>query len=121
MPRAKAKPLNHYPADWVYAIRNAMAEEGKPFTIAQGSGGSAYNNTRARLTAMRNGIKQFEPIDSPMRRAAEGQRLRFNIAEPIGEHGWRLVVVFTGLQLRPSEEFAKNWEDYRNGLRSTPF
>ena len=121
MPRSKPNPLNHYPADWVMAVRAAMAEEGKAFTIAQGNGEGAYGNTRARLTAMRNGIKQFEPIDSPLRRAAEMQRLRFNTVEPIGEFGWRLVVVFTGLQLRPSEEFAKNWEEFRAGLRSTPF
>lgn len=121
MPRAKPKLLNSYPADWVIAVHNAMREEGVPFTVAQGNGDSSYGNVRARLTAMRNGIKQFEPADSPLRRAAEMQRLRFNVAAPIGEYGWRIVVVYTGLQLRPSEEFVKNWEEFQKGLRSTPF
>ena len=119
MPRAKPKPLTSYPADWVYAMRNAERTPGVPVTVAQGNGEVSYTNTRARLIAMRNGIKQFEPHDSPLQRAAMTQNLAFSKAEPIGDYDWRLTVTFSPVQLRPSEEYAKMLERYLKNLQSS--
>ena len=107
MPRSKPKMLSSYPADWVLAVKNAMLEPHKPFTLLQGNGETAYLNTRAKLVAMRNGIKLYEPKDSAMQRAAMTQNLTFRKAEPIGDYDWRLTVTFLGLRLRPSEEYAE--------------
>lgn len=120
MPRAKPKPLTSYPADWVFAIRRAVVGTGQPVTIAQGNGEASLKNTRARLIALRNGIKQFEPKDSPLQRAALTGNMIIEKAEPIGEFDWRLTITFHAVRLRPSEEFAKQCEEYLNNLRSSP-
>ena len=107
MPRSKPKALTSYPADWVVAVKNAMQEQGKSFTVARGNGQASYVNTRVKLTAMRNGIKLYELKDSPLQRAAMTERLVFNKTAPIGDYDWQIVVTFLGLHLRPSEEAAE--------------
>lgn len=121
MPRGKPKPLIMYPSHWVQAARDAINNPGKPITAETQLSEKGMVNVRARLTSMRSGFKQFEVRDSPLQRAAENQQLVFNKVRGDGDFDWSITITYTGLVPRPSEIVEDLIEQYRKGLRSTPY
>jgi len=121
MPRAKPKQLLMYPVPWVRAVRLSVERPGEAIPVERQLSEKGMTNVRAKLIAMRNGLKQFEPRGTPLQAAAESQRLVFNKVRGDGDFDWMLTVTYTGHIPKPSEQFEANWEAWKKGLRSTPF
>lgn len=121
MPRSKPKQLMMYPAHWGQTVRLCLEKPGEAIPVERQLSEKGMANVRAKLIAMRNGLKQFEPRGSALQVAAENQRLVFNKVRGDGDFDWTLTVTYTGHIPRPSEQFEANWDEWKKGLRSTPF
>ena len=121
MPRSKPQPLEHYPSAWGDGCKKALEQPGIAIPLETRLSEKIMRNVRAKLIAMRNGFKKFEPRGTPLQLAAENQRLVFNKLRGDGDYDWTITVTYTGHIPRPSEQFERNWDDYQKGLRSSPF
>lgn len=121
MPNSDAKPLGYYPQHYAKALERARITPDTWIVVEEELNYREARATYIKLTAMRAGLRQFEPAGSELKEAAMTKRI--HISNPSVKHGElrKVMIKVDSRLMRPSEVFAKALADFNAGLRSTPF
>jgi hypothetical protein len=121
MPNSDAKPLGYYPQHYIKALDKARSAPDTWIVVENELNQKEARSTYIKLTAMRAGLRQFEPAGSELKEAAMTKRI--HISNPSVKHGElrKVMIKVDSRLLRPSEQAAQSLADFAAGLRSTPF
>ena len=120
--RDTARALDRCTPDIQEALKKAMDNIGMPVLVAKDLPIAMAENLQRRLNAMVKGLAIYQPRESRLQLAGQNRLLH---VRKVWDRNKPLVrdvtLMYEGRLLRPSEQFARNLEDYKKGLRSTPF
>ena len=106
-------------------LGEALTKREQLIVVKSGVSMEEANRTLHKLRAMRAGLKQYQPEGSELQVLAKNKHIRFfkeyKPSLPLGQRHMVMIRVYAVEVHRPSEAVRKSIEDYRNGLRSTPF
>lgn len=122
MPRAYPKTLTQCADDVRIAYEKAFANPGATVVVQIDATMAEAKNLHARLSAVRSGFVAHYPPDHEYHRAAIGKRFHVNKEYDPRKPLVRTVTLrYSGMIKRPSEIVEDFVEQYRKGLRSTPY
>ena len=122
MPGKFAKPLDQCLPEVRDAYLKAFANPGVVQIVRECASLKMSNWLHTKLKQARAGFIEFLPSEHEYHRAAVSSLLHIEKPKRAGDPDMRTVtLLYDGKILRPSDFAAKAFEDYKKGLRSTPF
>lgn len=120
--RDTPRALERCTPDIQEALKKAMANIGVPIVVAKDLPIAMAENLQRRLNAMVKGLTVYQPRGSHLQLAGENRLLHvrkvWDKTKPLVRD---VTLLYEGRLLRPSEQFARNLEEFNAGRRSTPF
>lgn len=106
-------------------LKEALENREKKITVTAGISMAEADRTLHKLRAMRAGLKQYQPAGSELQMLAAHKHIRFykeyEAGMPMDRRHSVFIRIFAVETTRPSDAVKKSLEDWKNGLRSTPF
>lgn len=106
-------------------LQLALDNRGREVNVLVGVSQTEARQTLHKLRAMRAGLKLYQPEGSELQTLAKNKHIRFYQDYKRSNGPGREYTVWMRIyaieQIRPSAAVAKSLEDWKNGLRSTPF
>lgn len=118
MPTKRPYPPAHYPSSYLIAVKNAVATHDTWFTAAVATSSNEGTRVHTKLKAMLKHVETFVGQDPKIVEAVRNKRLHIR---KVWDSKAKTISINICLYARPSEEFAANMEEWKKGLRSTPF